>query len=281
FSTCGRPPQDLIFRFSQVDQLLARLTQMPELRDLALPRLPPKVTWRSLSSGRFDDSFLQDRQAGLTKFFEDLAAVLNAKYAEVGDVLELCEPLGEFVAVAARAGTAAEVAAVAAEEAAVRREEDRQIIASQNEEYEESLRQDELRRIAAAEKEAAARQAALEEEQRQAAVAAQAAALVEEIKARRARFEKENPEPAAGEAQATVRIRAPSGQTICRAFPDSAKVSALFEFAAVAEWEGPGHGQAFDLRTSFPVQNLKGRESETLREAGLCPSTTLLVAPED
>eukprot|EP00438_Fugacium_kawagutii_P010368 Skav231998 [mRNA] locus=scaffold719:448670:469014:- [translate_table: standard] len=58
-STCGTPPQDLIFRFSQVDQLLGRLAQMPELRDAALPRLPPKVSWRSLVSGRFDDTFLE------------------------------------------------------------------------------------------------------------------------------------------------------------------------------------------------------------------------------
>lgn len=49
--------------------------------------------------------------------------------------------------------------------------------------------------------------------------------------------------------QATIRLRAPSGATIQRCFPDTALVQSLFEFAAVADWDGP-KGQAFDLRTS-------------------------------
>lgn len=279
-STSGAPPQELIFRFSQVDSLLGRLAQMPELRDVALPRLPPKNTLRSLVSGRFDDAFLEERQGLLTKFFEDLSAALNGKYSEVGNVLELCEPLGEFVALAARAGNAAEAEAVAAVEAAIRREEDRQIIASQNAEYEESLRQDELRRIEEAEKAEREQQAAREEAKRQEEEAAKALELEEALKMRREKFALENSVPSAGEPQAMMRFRAPSGATIQRAFPDSATVSTLFEFAAVSEWDGPKWGETFDLRTSFPVKNLKGMESQTLREAGLCPSAMLLVAQD-
>jgi len=252
---------------------------MPEMRDVALPRLPPKATLRSLVSGRFDGHFLEERQGLLTKFFEDLSTALNAKYAEVGNVLELCEPLGEFVAQAAQAGNAAEAQAVAAVEAAIRREEDRQIIASQNAEYEESLRQDELRRIEEAEKAEREQQAAIEEAKRKEEEAAKALELQQTLKKRRDHFELQNPLPSDGEPQAMMRFRAPSGATIQRSFPDSATVSTLFEFAAVSEWDGP-KGQNFDLRTSFPVKNLKGMESLTLREAGLCPSAMLLVAED-
>ncbi|CAK9038300.1 unnamed protein product [Durusdinium trenchii] len=278
-SSCGGPPQGLIFRFSQVDQLRTRLVQMPELQDVALPRLPPKATFRSLVSGRFDDNFLQERQGLLTKFFEDLASALNTKYAEVGNVAELCEPLAEFLAAASRAGDAAELEAVAAVEAAMRREEDRQIIATQNAEYEESLRQDELRRIEEAEKAEREQQAAMEQAKRQEEEAAQAREQEEALKLRREAFELAHPEPQAGEPQAMMRFRAPSGATLQRCFGELERVAVLFEFVALAEWDGP-KTRHFDLRTSFPVTNLKGLESQSLRDAGLCPSATLLVAEE-
>mmetsp|Transcript_32710 Transcript_32710/g.76382 ORF Transcript_32710/g.76382 Transcript_32710/m.76382 type:complete len:313 (+) Transcript_32710:32-970(+) len=280
-STNGAPPQSLAFRFSQVDRLLGQLAQMSELRDVTLPRLPPKVTIRSTWAGRFDETFLQERQGLLTTFFEELCTVLNGKYSAIGNVLDLCEPLGEFVASAARAGSTEELAAVAAVEAAIRREEDRQIIASQDAEYEESLRQDELRRIAQAEKAEKERLVAEEEARQQKAAEEEAAALVEERRLRRETFDMQHPLPEAGMAQATVRFRAASGATIQRAFAEDTQVCALFEFAAVADWDGPALGRSFDLRTSFPVTNLQGKESQTLREAGLCPSTMLLVAEHD
>jgi len=189
--------------------------------------------------------------------------------------LDLCEPLGEFVASAARAGSTEELAAVAAVEAAIRREEDRQIIASQDAEYEESLRQDELRRIAQAEKAEKERLVAEEEARQQKAAEEEAAALVEERRLRRETFDMQHPLPEAGMAQATVRFRAASGATIQGAFAEDT------QFAAVADWDGPALGRSFDLRTSFPVTNLQGKESQTLREAGLCPSTMLLVAEHD
>ncbi|CAE7409063.1 unnamed protein product [Symbiodinium sp. CCMP2456] len=280
-STNGAPPQSLVFRFSQVDRLLGQLGQMSELRDVTLPRLPPKVTIRSTWAGRFDATFLQERQSLLTSFFEELCTILNGKYSAIGNVLDLCEPLGEFVASAARAGSTEELATVAAVEAAIRREEDRQIIASQDAEYEESLRQDELRRIAQAEKAEKERLVAEEEARQQKAAEEEAAALVEEQRLRRETFDRQHPLPEAGKPQATVRFRAASGATIQRTFAEDTQVSALFEFAAVADWDGPALGRPFDLRTSFPVTNLQGKESQTLREAGLCPSTMLLVAEHD
>eukprot|EP00931_Biecheleriopsis_adriatica_P067525 TRINITY_DN41646_c0_g1_i1.p1 TRINITY_DN41646_c0_g1~~TRINITY_DN41646_c0_g1_i1.p1 ORF type:complete len:317 (-),score=102.77 TRINITY_DN41646_c0_g1_i1:46-996(-) len=280
-SADGGAPQELVFRFSEVDKLLGRLAQLPDLRDVTLPPLPPKATFRSMLGGRFDEAFLEERQCLLTQFFEELGALLSAKYAVVGNAVELCEPLGEFVQHAAQLASTEEREAVAQVAAAIRREEDREIIATQNEEYEESLRQDELRSIAEAEKAEAERQAKLEEERRAETAAAEAAALLEDIKARRARFEVEHPLPQAGEPQATVRFRAASGATVQRAFADSSLVSALFEFAAVADWDGPAPGRSFDLRTSFPVQELRGVESQTLRQAGLCPSAVLLVAEHE
>ena len=73
-------------------------------------------------------------------------------------------------------------------------------------------------------------------------------------------------------SKATVRFRAASGATIQRAFAEDTqakccdmlrswrdcplcsadlKVSALFEFAAVADWDGPALGRPFDLRISL------------------------------
>ncbi|CAE7631339.1 unnamed protein product, partial [Symbiodinium pilosum] len=110
------------------------------------------------------------------------------------------------------------------------------------------------------------RLAAEEEARRQKAAEEEAAARVEQRIARLTAFEKEHPVPEAGLPQATVRFRAASGATIQRAFSESTEVSALFEFVAVAEWDGPTLGRRFDLRTSFPVTNLQGKESQTLRQ---------------
>lgn len=273
-SSGGGPAQEIIFRFSEVDRLLIRLARVPELRDVVLPSLPPKTTFGSIVSGRFSDAFLDDRQRLLATLFQDLGAVLNAKYGAVGSPLEFCEPLTEFVNHAAELGSS-ETRAV---EAAIRAEEDRELISAQDAEYEESLRADELRRIAEAEKAEQERQASLEEARRQEAAAAEAAALAEDIRLRRAKFEEEHAEPQAQEPKATIRFRAASGASLQRAFKDCTTVSVLFEFAAVADWDGPPPGSAFELRTSFPVKSLTGLESQTLKEADLCPSATLLVA---
>eukprot|EP00930_Biecheleria_cincta_P025840 TRINITY_DN18328_c0_g1_i1.p1 TRINITY_DN18328_c0_g1~~TRINITY_DN18328_c0_g1_i1.p1 ORF type:complete len:308 (+),score=68.75 TRINITY_DN18328_c0_g1_i1:34-957(+) len=265
-SSGGGPAQEIVFRFSEVDKLLHRLAQVPELGDLTLPSLPPKTTFRSMIGGRFDEAFLDDRQRRLAEFFQDLGTKLNTKYAAVGSAVDFCEPLSEFVQRATELG-ASETRAV---EAAIRVEEDA--------EYEESLRADELRRIAEVEKAEQERQAALEESRCREAAAAAAAALAEDMSLRRARFQEEHAEPEAGEPKATIRFRASSGASVQRAFKDCTMVSALFEFAAVADWDGPAAGCSFELRTSFPVKSLVGMESQTLREAGLCPSATLLVA---
>lgn len=273
-SSGGGPAQEIVFRFSEVDKLLQRLAQVPELADVTLPSLPPKTTFRSMMGGRFDEVFLDDRQRLLATLFQDLGAMLNGKYAAVGSALDFCEPLSEFVHHATDLG-AAETRAV---ETAIRVEEDRQLISSQDAEYEESLRADELRRITEAEKAGQDRRAALEEARCQEAAAAEAAALAEDISLRRTRFEEEHAEPKAGEPKATIRFRASSGASVQRAFKDCTTVSALFEFAAVADWDGPPAGSSFELRTSFPVKSLAGMESQTLKEAGLCPSAALIVA---
>lgn len=277
----GQPPQELIFRFSEVDRLSQTLSRMTDLRNVSLPRIPSKVTLRSIISGRFDQTFLEERQTSMQEFFESLCTILNTKYAAIGNVLDLCDPLGQFVRRAAQHGLAAERAAIAAVDAAIRHEEDREIIVSQNREYEESLKADELRRLAEAEKAEQARQAALLEARKAEEEAAKANALAEDLKRRREAFEASYPEPTAGDSQATVRFRAASGGTIQRRFADATPISALFEFVAVSEWDGPAPGRSFDLRTSFPVRGLRGSEALTLKEAGLCPSSTLLVAEID
>eukprot|EP00439_Symbiodinium_sp_Y106_P066644 s826_g10.t2 len=292
----------------QVDRLLGQLAQMSELRDVTLPRLPPKVTIRSTWAGRFDETFLQERQGLLTTFFEELCTVLNGKYSAIGNVLDLCEPLGEPWAESEQRRSDFETFVTSPRyclhfafqfcsfQAAIRREEDRQIIASQDAEYEESLRQDELRRIAQAEKAEKERLVAEEEARQQKAAEEEAAALVEERRLRRETFDMQHPLPevrrlevrslfyvekkpapiesrrlsASGRdgagrspkqiapqllfrvsalSKATVRFRAASGATIQRAFAEDTQVCALFEFAAVADWDGPALGRSFDLRS--------------------------------
>eukprot|EP00913_Durusdinium_trenchii_P004599 g4269.t2 len=119
----------------------------------------------------------------------------------------------------------------------MRREEDRQIIATQNAEYEEmvqeSLRQDELRRIEEAEKAEREQQAAMEQAKRQEEEAAQAREQEEALKLRREAFELAHPEPQAGEPQAMMRFRAPSGATLQRCFGELERVAVLFEFDLV------------------------------------------------
>lgn len=288
----GDAPRELVFRFSEVDRLAKALKSFPDLNDMAMPRLPPKVTYKSISKGRFDTEFLQQRQGLMQEFFDELAKKLNTKYGEVGDVLTLCSPLGEFVTKSSAASAAEERAAIDAVGAAMRIEEDREIIATQEEEYEESLRMDELRRVAemeAADQEKKEKQEIADREERERldaiqkaeAVAAEAEALAKDIVRRRAIFEEAHPLPEAGEPQAMVKLRAPSGSTIQRKFVDSALVSVLFEFAAVADWGASTMPRAFDLKTSFPARSLSGLEKQTLREAELCPSTMLLVISED
>mmetsp|Transcript_43797 Transcript_43797/g.70099 ORF Transcript_43797/g.70099 Transcript_43797/m.70099 type:complete len:100 (-) Transcript_43797:14-313(-) len=62
-ATLGAAPKEIVFRFSQVDHLAKALTRVPELSDVSMPRMPPKVTFRTLTKGRFDAEFLDQRQA--------------------------------------------------------------------------------------------------------------------------------------------------------------------------------------------------------------------------
>eukprot|EP00416_Gambierdiscus_australes_P031142 CAMPEP_0171087800 /NCGR_PEP_ID=MMETSP0766_2-20121228/20379_1 /TAXON_ID=439317 /ORGANISM="Gambierdiscus australes, Strain CAWD 149" /LENGTH=311 /DNA_ID=CAMNT_0011545531 /DNA_START=43 /DNA_END=978 /DNA_ORIENTATION=+ len=268
-------PKEVLFRFSEVERLYQALVHMPDLRDISLPRLPPKVTFHSVLHGRFDVEFVAERQLLLQAFFDELSAGLNAKYAVVGDTTELCEPLAHFIGQGAQAVLTEEQAAGAAQ----RLEEDRQLIAVQNREYEESLQADELRKIAQAEQAERDEREAREHAERTEAAAAAAAAAVEVLQKRRDTFEEDNPVPGEAEPKAIVRFRAANGSTVHRSFRDDAKVAVLFEFAAIAEWDGPT--RAFDLRTSFPVRSLRGSEQQTLKEAGLCPSAALLLAEDE
>jgi len=289
----GEAPQDLIFRFSQVHQLSQSLSGMLDLKDVLLPALPPKATLRSLMKGNFDAEFLDQRQAMMQDFFDKLALKLNRKYGAIGDVLDLCEPLGSFVRQSAAVASAADRAVIQAIDNATRREEDRAIIASQEIEYEESLRIDQMRAIEEAEKREQEEQERREEAERAQAEAAAAvekareaeeaaAQLAADVQRRRAAFELAHAEPTdSTAAQATVRLRASSGAQVQRRFLDSTTVGALFEFAMVADWQGPAPGTKIDLRTSFPARSLRGLEKQTLREADLCPSAVLLVREVD
>eukprot|EP00419_Tripos_fusus_P026266 CAMPEP_0172722584 /NCGR_PEP_ID=MMETSP1074-20121228/81846_1 /TAXON_ID=2916 /ORGANISM="Ceratium fusus, Strain PA161109" /LENGTH=296 /DNA_ID=CAMNT_0013548629 /DNA_START=205 /DNA_END=1095 /DNA_ORIENTATION=+ len=289
----GEPPQDLVFRFSEVHRLSQTLSTMIDLKDILLPALPPKTTLRSLMKGNFDAEFLDQRQAMMQEFFDNLAGKLNRKYGAIGNVLDLCEPLGIFVRQSAAVASAADHATVQAIESASRLEEDRAIIATQEREYEESLQIDELRRVAEVERQEQEERERREEAERAeaeavaAAEAARAAAdaaaqLAADVQRRRAAFELAHAEPTdSTAAQATVRLRAASGATVQRRFLDSTAVGALFEFAVVADWQGPAADSKFDLRTSFPARSLRGLEQQTLREAGLCPSAALLVGEVD
>lgn len=288
----GEQPQELSFRFSQVDKLAKALEAVPDLCDVIMPRMPPKVTMRAVLRGRFDPQFLQQRQGLMQEFFDSLSAKLNNKYSEVGNVLDLCEPLGEFVRAAASRGADDAQAAINAVERAIQIEEDREIIATQEQEYEESLRMDELRQIAEAEQaeklreeEARIERERLEEERRQAELAAEAErkqmTLQEDVLKRREAFEAAHGSLPDGVPLTMLRLRAPSGKTIQRKFPETMLVKDLFEFAAVADWDGPKLGSSFDLKTSLPVRSLRDMRDSTLKEADLCPSCQLLVAVDE
>lgn len=293
----GQAAQALRFRFSEIVQLHTHLQVVPELADVELPRLPPKVTMRSVFGGRFDESFHEERLALVQQFFDSLGQVLGEKYSGVGDCTELCEPIGDFVRKASGPGDAAEAAAAEAAVRAAEVFEDREIVAEQNAEFEESLRMDELRAVEERERQEAQRRAAqaAEEEQRKMRETADekrrateqaAEARAHSLRLRRVAFEELYPMPVTGAparldgSQASLRIKSASGATLTRIFSGTMPVSALFEFVAVTEWPGaPAHD--FDLRTSFPVRGLKGIKEQTLEEAGLCPSAALLVAEDE
>lgn len=284
---CGQPAQALRFRFSELVRLRTQLESVPELQDVELPRLPPKITIRSVFVGRFDGGFHEERLGLVQQFFDNLALRLGEKYAGVGDCTDLCEPLGSFVRRAASLGETAELSAAEGAARVAQQSEDREIIAEQNDEFEESLRIDELRKVEELERREAERLAALKaeedkviaaqraEEERQASQ--QAAEIeAESLRRRKAAFEENCPVPAAGTLQANVRFRAPSGGTLTRVFPGTVPVSMLFEFVLVADWPAAPR-RDFDLRMSFPVKSLKEIQEQTLEEAGLCPSAALLV----
>eukprot|EP00929_Paragymnodinium_shiwhaense_P062373 TRINITY_DN31147_c0_g1_i1.p1 TRINITY_DN31147_c0_g1~~TRINITY_DN31147_c0_g1_i1.p1 ORF type:complete len:338 (+),score=119.48 TRINITY_DN31147_c0_g1_i1:52-1065(+) len=287
----GRPPQAMQFRFSELVKLLDELSKVPELVDVRLPALPPKVTLRSVFFGRFEETVQETRCTQLQEFLEELFKVLGQKYAGVGDPADLCEPLGQFMQRSASRGTSREAEEIAAAVRAAEVVEDRHLVAQQDAEYEESLRRDreaEAERAAAAklaaeaarkaeEEEEAARRKAEEEEQ---AAAACAEARLADLARRRSVFEEKYPPPAKDEPQASLRFRTPAGETMSRCFAASALVEVLFEFAAVADWKIiPADG--FDLRTSFPVKSLSSDRERTLKDAGLTPSAALLIAEPD
>mmetsp|Transcript_28711 Transcript_28711/g.66631 ORF Transcript_28711/g.66631 Transcript_28711/m.66631 type:complete len:364 (-) Transcript_28711:116-1207(-) len=272
--------QAIRFRFSELVHLRRMLEQVPELADVSLPALPPKVTLRSMVFGNTDEGFQAARAERVQHFIEDLFGVLAAKYAEVGSFVELCEPLGMFVQSAAQRGDAAEAAAVAAAVRAQEAQEDRETRAQQDAEYEESLRRD--REAEEARAKAVAEEAAAAAAQAEAAVEAERAAAekLAALKERRAKFDLDHPTPASDVEQAAIRLRAPGGATLSRSFPANTAVSVLFEYAEVSDWPA-APVRKFDLRTTFPVKSLSNCKDLTLSEAALCPSAALFVAEEE
>merc|ERR1712232_1344396 len=127
----GQAPQALQFRFSELVQLLEDLSKVPELSDVVLPSLPPKVTLRSVLFGRFEDRVQETRCTQLQTFLEELFEALGLKYAGVGDPVELCEPLGQFVRKAAAHGLSNEAREMEAAVRAVEVLEDRHLVAQQ------------------------------------------------------------------------------------------------------------------------------------------------------
>jgi len=277
----GQPPRPVQFRFKEIDALRVQLARVPELQDVTLPALPPKVTMRSLLQGRFDESFQAERQTFVHRFLEDLLTAISAKYAEAGgDVTELCEPLGHFLEVASQRGVAAEVAAVASAVRAAEVAEDREIIDLQNVEYEESLRRDrEVQEQALVAAEAAAA-AVAEERRRKAEEEQKVLALEADRLKRRHVFEAAHQAPSGLDPKATIKFRKPDGESLTRAFRADAPVEALFEFVFVAQWKSAPPAE-LDLKTAIPVRSLQAEKSKTLQEAGLCPSAALVIVVED
>lgn len=278
--SCGQPPQALRFRFSELVSMRNQLETVPELRDVDLPRLPPKVTLRSVFAGRFDESFIEERLSLVQQFFDTLALRLGEKYAGVGDCTDLCEPLGVFVRKAASLGETAELSAAEAAARVATQAEDREIIAEQNDEFEESLRMDELRAVEQLERQAAERETAKRAEEEKQAERQAAEEQATDLLRRRAAFEERCVAPLAGTVQANLRFKASSGATLTRVFPGSVLVSELFEFVFVTEWTA-APTRSFDLRLSFPVKSLKANKEQTLEEAGLCPSVAVLVVEDE
>lgn len=270
-ASCGGFGQSrtLAFRFSEVVRLQKELRQVPELQNDSVPCSPPRVSARSICYGRLDPAFQEERQALLQQFFQELADMLNARYTEVGDFVELCGPLNEFIRVASVANTTGR-----------NFEDDRQLVVSQNAEYEESLQADELRAVAAMERAEQERlQEQVREEERR-LNEAEAQAHLENLRKRREEFEKAHPVPGQGEPQVSVRIRGPNGTSILRSFTPSTPVDALFDFTIVGDWDPAitqGFDPAFDLQTSYPTRSLQDLREQTLEEAGLSPSAVLMV----
>jgi len=282
-SGVGRPAQKLRFRFSDLVRFHHELAVFPDLGDILLPPLPPKVTVRSVFLGNRNMSFQEERQVHIQQFFDDLANILTTKYAELGDFVDLCEPFSEFLSRAARLSDEADAAEVRAAVAAAQIAEDHDLMALQDQEYHDALRIDQEAAAAAeAESKEAERQ---EEEKRKEAERAEEAARTEmkkleerraDLQGRRSAFEEAYPPPQPNEPQVMVRLRTKAGATLTRSLPADAIVDALFELAVVADWSAPQ--DKFDLRIPYPVRSLQEFRQQTLREAGLFPSAVLLVA---
>lgn len=287
----GQPPMQLRFRFRELVALRGQLAADAQLKDVQIPRLPPKVTLKTLTGQKFDEAFQAERYEQVQRWIEDLTTVLRAKFSSAGNFSELCQPFAAFVQKAGQRGTAAETAAVAEALRVAEVAEDRNIIDTQNAEFEESARIDRIRE----EEQRAAERTAREAAERQEALAREEAERTEELRRkaeeqaqsreqdavrRRADFEANHPAPAQGQPQAKIQLRARSGATTQRAFARSAPVAALFDFAELVDWDGaPKRG--FDLRMTFPQKSLRDVKEQSLEEAGLAPSAALIVAEDE
>lgn len=181
--------------------------------------------------------------------------------------------------------------------------EERRLREEQDREYEEALLADQMAAVAAQEQAASSEEAAKQaaaaenaaakaraaeeaaaEEARRSAAEEEAAAEARRL-ARRAELLAEGQEDAAagsGSGKTTtakVSLRLPSGDRLQRVFAASRLVSEVYEWAHCCR--PVAQPAKFELCTNFPVKALTDR-SITVEEAGLCPSSALLLrATED
>lgn len=275
------------FRFSELVTLRQQLQTVTDLRPVKIPPLPPKFDFQVMCGGRFNESFQEQRFIALQRWFAELATVLNTTYGQAGCFAELCEPFRDFVGRVADRGGAAEALEVANAARMAEVSEDREIVQDQNREYEEALQID---RIVDEQRQAAERDRSREGRQRQEAEALEAQQFEEARQAevevatsrmsdrrvRRETFVARCLEPAAGEPSVQLRVRGAGGKSIARRFAPNERVSAVFEWAAVTEWDGAPLGD-FDLTTAHPTRSLLDCTEHTLTEAGLAPSAALLI----
>lgn len=289
----GKAQQAVRFRYSELAVLNKELQGCRDLKGVRIPSFPPKFNFLRATSGQYCEQFQTQRFEDLQRWFDQLAMILQAKYHDVGAFPELCEPFARWHNAAADRGGLAEAAEVAEAARVAEISEDHNLVQEQNREYEEALKIDQQR-----EEERRREEAAREEEERAARLAEEAAAAraeeerrkaeaaatvhAQQIEQRRLVFMEQVPIPAKGESQVQIRIRGLGGKTIARGFTLETRVSALFEWAEVSEWEGKASAsKSFDLSTAHPVRSMRECVELTLAEAGLAPSAALLLREAD